>query len=50
MVIVDSQVHAYEANSPKRPWHSVPSQCSLHCAITSVALRSLVPQLKKSPA
>ena len=25
MVIVDSQVHAYEANSPKRPWHSVPN-------------------------
>jgi L-fuconolactonase len=25
MVIVDSQVHAYEANGPKRPWHSVPN-------------------------
>jgi predicted TIM-barrel fold metal-dependent hydrolase len=25
MVIVDSQVHAYEANSPKRPWHTVPN-------------------------
>ena len=25
MPIVDSQVHAYEANSPKRPWHSVPN-------------------------
>src|SRR5499426_3530950 len=23
--IIDSQVHAYEANSPKRPWHSVPN-------------------------
>jgi L-fuconolactonase len=22
-VIIDSQVHAYEANTPKRPWHSV---------------------------
>src|SRR5262245_34147411 len=21
----DSQVHAYEANTPKRPWHSVPN-------------------------
>src|ERR1700749_3416186 len=25
MSIVDSQVHAYEANTPKRPWHSVPN-------------------------
>src|SRR5437868_5081474 len=25
MTIVDSQVHAYEANTPKRPWHSVPN-------------------------
>jgi L-fuconolactonase len=25
MIIVDSQVHAYEANTPKRPWHSVPN-------------------------
>ena len=23
MMIIDSQVHAYEANTPKRPWHSV---------------------------
>jgi L-fuconolactonase len=23
MVIIDSQVHAYEANTPKRPWHAV---------------------------
>jgi predicted TIM-barrel fold metal-dependent hydrolase len=23
--IIDSQVHAYEANTPKRPWHSVPN-------------------------
>jgi predicted TIM-barrel fold metal-dependent hydrolase len=23
--IIDSQVHAYEANSPKRPWHTVPN-------------------------
>ena len=23
MTIIDSQVHAYEANTPKRPWHSV---------------------------
>src|SRR6185503_19995990 len=25
MAIIDSQVHAYEANTPKRPWHNVPS-------------------------
>ena len=25
MPIIDSQVHAYEANSPKRPWHTVPN-------------------------
>jgi hypothetical protein len=25
MTIIDSQVHAYEANSPQRPWHSVPN-------------------------
>ena len=25
MAIIDSQVHAYEANSPKRPWHTVPN-------------------------
>lgn len=25
MIIVDSQVHAYEANTPQRPWHSVPN-------------------------
>src|SRR5450756_342230 len=25
MTIIDSQVHAYEANTPKRPWHSVPN-------------------------
>jgi hypothetical protein len=24
MPIIDSQVHAYEANTPKRPWHTVP--------------------------
>ena len=24
MAIIDSQVHAYEANTPKRPWHTVP--------------------------
>jgi predicted TIM-barrel fold metal-dependent hydrolase len=24
-MIIDSQVHAYEANSPKRPWHTVPN-------------------------
>jgi L-fuconolactonase len=23
MTIIDSQVHAYEANTPIRPWHSV---------------------------
>jgi predicted TIM-barrel fold metal-dependent hydrolase len=25
MTIIDSQVHAYEANAPKRPWHTVPN-------------------------
>ena len=25
MTIIDSQVHAYEANTPKRPWRSVPN-------------------------
>ena len=25
MLIIDSQVHAYEANTPKRPWHTVPN-------------------------
>jgi predicted TIM-barrel fold metal-dependent hydrolase len=25
MMIIDSQVHAYEANTPKRPWRSVPN-------------------------
>jgi L-fuconolactonase len=25
MPIIDSQVHAYEANTPKRPWHSIPN-------------------------
>ena len=25
MTIINSQVHAYEANTPKRPWHTVPN-------------------------
>ncbi len=25
MAIIDSQVHAYEANTPRRPWHTVPN-------------------------
>jgi len=25
MAIIDSQVHVYEANTPKRPWHKVPN-------------------------
>lgn len=25
MAIIDSQVHAYEANTPQRPWHKVPN-------------------------
>ena len=25
MTIIDSQVHAYEANTQKRPWHNVPN-------------------------
>ena len=24
-MIIDSQVHAYEANTPKRPWHAAPN-------------------------
>ena len=25
MMIINSQVHAYEANTPTRPWHGVPN-------------------------
>ena len=25
MTIIDSQVHVYEANTPKRPWRTVPN-------------------------
>src|SRR5215470_16695009 len=25
MAIIDSQVHAYEANTPKRPWNATPN-------------------------
>ena len=25
MTVIDAQVHAYEANTPARPWHSVPN-------------------------
>ena len=25
MPVIDSQVHVYEANTPKRPWHTVPN-------------------------
>ena len=25
MPVIDSQVHAYEANTPRRPWHNVPN-------------------------
>jgi predicted TIM-barrel fold metal-dependent hydrolase len=25
MTIIDAQVHVYEANTPKRPWHNVPN-------------------------
>src|SRR6185369_4545869 len=25
MTVIDSQVHAYEANTSKRPWHHVPN-------------------------
>jgi len=25
MAIIDSQVYVYEADTPKRPWHSVPN-------------------------
>src|SRR5512132_722685 len=26
MTVIDSQVHAYEANTPKRPWATVPNR------------------------
>ena len=25
MAIIDSQIHAYKANTPRRPWYSVPN-------------------------
>jgi hypothetical protein len=25
MPIIDSQIHPYEANTPKRPWHNTPN-------------------------
>ena len=25
MMIIDSQIHAYEPNTPKRPWATVPN-------------------------
>ena len=25
-VVIDAQVHAYAANTPERPWHSVPNR------------------------
>ena len=25
MAVIDSQVHAYQASTPERPWHSVPN-------------------------
>ena len=25
MPIIDCQIHAYEANTPQRPWHMVPN-------------------------
>src|SRR4030088_1505806 len=25
MTIIDSQIHAYEANTPRRPWHTAPN-------------------------
>ena len=30
MTILDSQVHAYEANTAKRPWHNVPELAAAH--------------------
>jgi L-fuconolactonase len=30
MAIIDSQVHAYEANTPKRSWHTVPTNWPDH--------------------
>ena len=28
MAIIDSQVHVYEANTPKRPWHNAPNSAA----------------------
>ena len=39
MTIIDSQVHAYEANTPKRPWHSVPKNA--FTSTTSADARSV---------
>ena len=30
MPIVDAQVHAYEANTPQRPWHTIPKNWPAH--------------------
>ena len=30
MTIIDAQVHAYAANTPQRPWHSVPNLTKSH--------------------
>ena len=29
-VVIDAQVHAYAANTPERPWHSVPKTWPAH--------------------
>src|SRR3989441_7168024 len=51
MAIIDSQVHVYEANTPKRPWHTVPNWPDQHdpalvrpvVAGAAVHRRALVP-------
>jgi hypothetical protein len=29
-VVIDAQVHAYAANTPERPWHSIPKTWPAH--------------------
>ena len=48
MMIIDSQVHAYEANTPKRPWATVPNWPAhvtgdeVHPGVAWAKLRALV--------
>jgi hypothetical protein len=38
-VVIDAQVHAYAANTPERPWHSVPNWPAHVTGISSSAMR-----------